>query len=372
MTVCPAAFPLRAEEFDFTPVRRLMQEGVDENVFPGASIAVIYRGNTIFHEAFGTIGCGPSPKPAYTSTVYDIASLTKAVATTATIMQLVERDSLDLDHPAAGYIPQFGRNGKNSITIRQLLNHTSGLRPHAWYIKTCSTPQELIAAICNDTLLTKPGTTTAYSDNGFIILGTIVEQITGRSLEENFRTRFSEPLGMQSTSFNPAGEMLRRIAPTGRDSTWNTKIGPRPLVNDQNAAILGGAAGHAGLFSSTGDLIRFTLMLMNDGRQDGVRYFRESSIRQFTRRNGNDERALGWDLRSLEGYASTGSCFSKASWGHLGFTGTSLWIDPRKDLAVIMLSNRVCPSSENRKIRKFRPRLHTTVAECLGFSCRKE
>ncbi|TCD47610.1 serine hydrolase domain-containing protein [Chlorobium sp. N1] len=364
-----AAAPLRASEPDFSALRRLAEDGVKEGVFPGASIAVVHRGKTLFHEAFGTTGCDRNPEPAYTSTIYDLASLTKAVATTSVVMQLVERDSLDLGRPAADYLPAFGRNGKEKVTLRQLLRHTSGLRAHAWYIETCRSAGELIEAVYADTLLSRPGLQTAYSDNGFIVLGRIIEKVTGRSLAENFHARFALPLGMRRTCFNPPAGLQAEIAPTGRDTAWGKGLGARPLVNDQNAAILGGVAGHAGLFSTTGDLTRFMRMLMNGGKLDGVRYFRKSTVKEFTRRRGDDERALGWDLRSREGYSSAGGGFSEDSWGHLGYTGTSIWVDPEKELAVIMLSNRVCPDEENRKIRDFRPRLHNAAARALGYDC---
>lgn len=365
----PALRELRAGEPDFSALCRLAEEGVREGVFPGASIAVVHRGKTVFHEAFGTAGCGKDPGAAYTSTIYDTASLTKAVATTSVVMQLVERDSLELDRPAASYIPEFGRNGKETVTIEQLLRHTSGLRPHAWYIETCRSGPELLEAVYSDTLLAIPGERTAYSDNGFIVLAKIIEKVTGRSLSENFHARFAGPLGMRRSCFNPPDPLQREIAPTGSDATWKRSLGKRPLVNDQNAAILGGEAGHAGLFSTTGDLTRFVRMMMEGGKLDGVRYFRKSTVREFTRRHGDGLRALGWDLRSKEGYSSAGGCFSEKSWGHLGFTGTSIWVDPEKDLAVIMLSNRVCPSDENRKIRDFRPRMHNAAARALGYRC---
>jgi len=358
--------PSISSGYDFTPVEQLMQEGVNKQVFPGASIAVFHKGKTVFHQAFGNARCTRRPTPADTTTIYDLASLTKVIATTAVAMQLVEHDSLDIDRPAARYLPEFGNNGKQRITVRQLLTHTSGLRSHADYIDSCRTESELFKAVANDTPVTEPGTLTAYSDNGFIVLGKIIESITRRSLADNFRTRFSDPLTLRSTCFTPGPELLSEIAPTSRVNSWNLNW-KRPLVNDENAAIMGGVAGHAGLFGTTGDLLRFTKMLMEKGELDGRRYFKASTIRQFTRREGKAERALGWDLRSQEGYASTGPEFSDKSWGHLGFTGTSLWIDPEKDLAVIMLSNRVCPSSENKDIRKFRPLLHTAVARCIGY-----
>jgi len=317
----------------------------------------------VFHRAFGHLGYGPAA-PADTTTIYDLASLTKAVATTGIVMQLVERDSLDLDAPVSRYFPAFGTHGKERVTVRNLMLHNSGLRAHTLFCRSCGTPEEVFGAIAGDSLLSAPGSKTLYSDLGFITLGRIVETITGKSLASNFRQRFSLPLGMQSTMFTPPAPYLNRIAPTEQDTTWHfgTK---RPLVHDQNAALLGGIAGHAGLFSTTGDLVTYVRMLMQGGTYNGKQYFRPETVRMFTTRTGHNSRALGWDLRSPEGGSSAGSLFSVSSWGHLGFTGTSIWVDPEKDLAVIMLSNRVNPTSANIRIRTFRPLLHDTVVRCI-------
>jgi CubicO group peptidase (beta-lactamase class C family) len=163
--------------------------------------------------------------------------------------------------------------------------------------------------------------------------------------------------------FTPPPSLTANIAPTGEDGVW-TLSRPRPLVNDQNAALLGGVAGHAGLFTTTGDLTKMVRMLMNGGELDGKRYIKASTIRRFLKRT-DASRALGWDLVTPGGKSSAGNRFSANSWGHLGFTGTSIWVDPEKDLAVIFLSNRVWPTPENIKIRKFRPLLHDTVVECV-------
>lgn len=359
-------FPVKAEAFDFTPLDAVVEKAIEDGVFPGASLAVLYKGRIVFHKAFGRQTYERRSTPVDTTTMYDVASLTKAVATTSIAMQLWERDSLNIDLPVARYMPAFGKNGKSEVTIRQLMLHTSGLRAHTFFYKTCRTPDEVLGAICSDTLLSAPGRTMTYSDLGFIVLGRIIETITGNSLAVNFHSRFSLPLAMSSTLFNPAPSLLAAVAPTERDTTWHF-TNKRPLVNDQNAALLGGIAGHAGLFSTTGDLLKFTSMMMKEGSLGNRQFFKPSTVHIFTSRTGNASRALGWDLRSPEGSSSAGECFSAKSWGHLGYTGTSIWVDPEKELAVILLSNRVWPTSENIKIRKFRPLLHDTVASCLGF-----
>jgi CubicO group peptidase (beta-lactamase class C family) len=279
-------------------------------------------------------------------------------------MQLVERDSLKLHEPVATYLPAFAQRGKQTVTIEQLLRHTSGLRAHEHYAEICKSPNGVFNTIYVDTLLSPPGSVTRYSDLGFMLLGKIIEQQTGASLAANFNQRFAKPLGMASTMFTPPATLYHRIAPVEIDTRWLLNI-ERPLVHDQNCALLGGVAGHAGLFGSSSDLIRMARMWLNEGKMEGKRYVKASTLQAFTTQQ-KTPRALGWDKRSAQGYSSAGTRFSMELYGHLGFTGTSIWIDPKQELAVILLSNRVYPSSENIKIRAFRPRLHDTVVECLA------
>ncbi len=360
-----AALPERAEAHDFRPLEALVNKAISDSVFPGASLAILYKGEVVFHKGFGHFTYAATSPPVETTTIYDLASLTKAVSTTSIAMQLVERDSLQLQAPVVHYLPDFKGAGKEKITIEQLMRHTSGLRAHTFYAKSCKSPQELFRAIEADSLFSTPGTKTVYSDLNFMLLGRIIERMTGRTLAENFHHRFSAPLGMHTTLFTPPPSLVGRIAPVDRDSEWPLTT-ERPLVNDQNAALLGGVAGHAGLFSTTGDLMVMMQMIMHQGSLNNHIYFRPATLRKFLART-SFPRALGWDLRSLDGHSSAGNLFSAASYGHLGYTGTSIWVDPQKELAVILLSNRVYPNPENIKIRTFRPLLHTTVVNCLGL-----
>lgn len=364
ISLTAAALPTQAKAPDFTRLDKLMSRAVADSVFPGASLAVIYKDKTVYHKAVGNLTYNLKAPIARTTTIYDAASLTKPIVTTSIVMQLVERDSIDLNAPVARYLPNFACNGKDKITIEQLMRHNSGLRGHDFYAKTCRTPNEVFRAIEQDSLVYKPGTATKYSDLGFILLGRIIEQVTGQSLAANFHTRFAGPLGMKSTTFNPPPRLQWRIAPTAPDTTW-TLDRQRPLVNDQNAALLGGAAGHAGLFTTTGDLMKMVRMLMNDGKYKGQRYIKKKTVRKFLKKKKRWPKGIGWDFVAPE-KSSAGSYFSEKSWGHLGYTGTSIWVDPKRDLAVILLSNRVWPTEENKKIRKFRPLLHDTVVECLN------
>jgi CubicO group peptidase (beta-lactamase class C family) len=351
--------------YDFRPLETVIEKAVSDTVFPGASLAVLYKGSVVFHKAFGRMTYDHQSSPADTTTMYDLASLTKALVTTSIAMQLVERDSLSIQAPVSRYLPGFAKNGKEKVTIEQLMRHASGLRAHTFYAKSCRTPEELFQAIEADTLLSAPGTTTLYSDLNFMLLGRIIENITGRTLAANFHQRFAAPLGMRSTMFTPPPSLSWRIAPVEKDTLWPFNV-PRPLVNDQNAALLGGVAGHAGLFSTTEDLLGMVSMFMHGGTINGHTYFHAATLSKFLSANGYP-RALGWDLRSSDGHSSAGDYFSSSSYGHLGYTGTSIWIDPERELAVILLSNRVYPSSENIKIRKFRPLLHNRVVKSLGL-----
>jgi CubicO group peptidase (beta-lactamase class C family) len=362
-----AALPQKVFGIDFRPLDTLVGKAVRDSVFPGASMVVLHKGRMVYHKAFGKMTYDRGSLPVDTTTVYDLASLTKAIATTSVTMQLWERDSLDLDAPVSRYLPQFSQNGKAAVTVRNLLLHNSGLRAHALFYKTCRTPDEVIDAICADSLLAAPGKVTTYSDLGFIVLGRIIEKITGKSLAENFYRRFSAPLGMTSTMFNPSSRLLSRTAPVEADTSWHFDR-LRPRVHDQNAALLDGVAGHAGLFSTTGDLAKFMSMMTRQETSGDTFFLKPSTVRMFTSRTGRNARALGWDLRAQSGPSTAGDYFSPEAWGHLGFTGTSIWVDPKQELAVIFLSNRVYPSSENIRIRAFRPILHDTVAECLGLN----
>uniref|UniRef100_Q3ATC5 D-alanyl-D-alanine carboxypeptidease, putative n=1 Tax=Chlorobium chlorochromatii (strain CaD3) TaxID=340177 RepID=Q3ATC5_CHLCH len=366
LLLCNTLLPWQtfAEQPRFAPLDALMQQAVRDSVFPGASIAVLHRDKVVFHKGFGRHTYQPSSTVVDTTTIYDLASLTKVVATTNMVMQLVERDSLKLHEPVATYLPTFAQRGKDRVTIEQLLRHTSGLRAHEHYGETCKTANGVFNTIYDDTLLSAPGSVTRYSDLGFMLLGKIIEQQTGASLAANFNQRFAKPLGMANTMFTPPTFLYDRIAPVEADNNWHLTT-TRPLVHDQNCALLGGVAGHAGLFGTTNDLIGMVRMWMNEGKVDGKRYVKAATHRAFTKQE-NTARALGWDKRSAQGYSSAGTRFSMESYGHLGFTGTSIWIDPKQELAVILLSNRVYPSSENIKIRAFRPRLHNTVVECLA------
>ncbi len=363
---------------------------VADSAFPGAELLVAKDGKVVYDKAFGTYDYSPYSRRVDLNTMYDLASVTKVTATTLAAMKLYEEGKLDLDAPVVKYIPQFGQNGKEKITIRNLLVHDSGLPPdpahYLWYTSTIPHEQllellknprsflkDLVAAheAMYDTLYATPleyktGTKEVYSDIGFIIMGKVIEKITGMPLDKYVEENFYKPLGMTHTMFNPPDNLVDMCAPTEFDSTSGSLL--QGVVHDENARSLGGVAGHAGLFSTSGDLAIYLQMLLNGGVYDGRRYLQDSTIALFTRKQSSlSTRALGWDTKSPEN-SSAGHFFSPTSFGHLGFTGTSLWIDPVRKLFVVFLTNRVCPTRNNYKIAIVRPIVHDAVIEALKKS----
>jgi CubicO group peptidase (beta-lactamase class C family) len=259
------------------------------------------------------------------------------------------------------YIPEFGENGKENVMVRNLLLHNSGLPAWQKFYLTCKTADEVMDSIYNANLICKIGDSTVYSDFGFIVLGKVIEKISGLSLDKYLMKEFYEPLRMKHTFFKPSDVYLNNIAPTEIDSVWRKRL-VCGTVHDETAALLGGVSGHAGLFSNASDLAIFVQMILNGGSYGGVQYIKPETIKLFTeRKNKYEQRGLGWDFKSLEGYSSAGSLFSMKSFGHTGFTGTSIWVDPESKLFVIFLTNRVHPTRVNTKISKTRPTLHDAV-----------
>src|SRR5437867_1517808 len=302
--------------------KQILEDAIRSRAFPGASLVVGDKQVNIIEEAVGHFDYDPKSPAVEIDTIYDIASLTKVVATTTLAMMLFEEGKLDLNAP-------IGR-----VTIRQLLTHSAGL--------PAQPPPE---GEVEFRLEYEPGTKTLYSDTGFILLGRIIEQIGGAPLDLLAGERIFEPLGMSNTCFNPDPVLVPRIAPTTPDI--------RGRVHDSAAAALGGVAGHAGLFSTARDLAKFCRMMLRGG----------PAIELFTHRTESvpgSTRALGWDTRSEE-RSSSGHYFSMKTFGHTGFTGTSIWIDPMRELYVVFLTNRVYPDPGNIQIRDIRPKLHDAI-----------
>ncbi len=355
-------------------VDSLMQASIRQRAFPGAAVA-IGQGQTLgLLEGYG-YHTYSSDRRVTPQSLFDLASLTKVVATTTAAMLLYDRGQLDLDAPLARYLPAFAQGGKAGLTVRQIMTHTAGLRPfRPFHTEGFTTRDQVISAIMADTLVYRPGTDTRYSDFGIISLGLAIEAITGESLDGFVEREVFEPLGMKNTGFRKAGAGSdETVVPTEVDNLWRKKL-VQGEVHDEAAFLLGGTAGHAGLFSTAEDLARFATMLVNEGRVGRRQLIQPETVRLFTRRadaSGTSTRALGWDTRSVEGYSSAGTLFGPRSYGHTGFTGTSLWIDPDKKLYVILLTNRVYPTRDNPRLGPVRAALADLAFRALRLPLRE-
>ncbi|HLA79899.1 MAG TPA: glycoside hydrolase family 3 N-terminal domain-containing protein [Vicinamibacteria bacterium] len=346
-------------------VDQVVEKAVAGKAFPGAVLAVGKDSALVHLKAFGRESYQSAAPLVTTDTLYDLASLTKVVVTTTLAMVLVDEGKLDLDQPVAAFLPGFRGGAKDRVTVTQLLTHSGGLKwwaPLHEELKGKDAYLERIAAMDLDY---EPGTKSVYSDLGVILLGEVLERVAGESLEAFAKRRLFAPLGMKDTGYRPPAALLPRIAPTEQDDKWRKRL-LRGEVHDENAFALGGVAPHAGLFGSAPDLARFAQMLLNGGVYDHQRLVSRATVERFTRRAGvpGSSRALGWDTPS-EG-SSAGSLLSARSFGHTGFTGTSMWMDPERRLFVILLSNRVHPTRENNAIRDARRAVADAVVRGLA------
>jgi CubicO group peptidase (beta-lactamase class C family) len=335
----PAAFS--AARFD--PV---VQDGIRQGAYPGAALIVGRRDTILFAKGYGHITwSASSPAVDPDSTMYDLASLTKVVATTTSLMLLVERGQVRLDEPVATYIAELKGPQTAGITVRQLLTHTSGLRadlPDA-ELKAIRDSAALMARVLRETPRVPPGTRVIYSDLNAILLGEIVRRVAGEPLDAFVAREVFVPLGLHQTMFRPPSRLRARIAPTG---VWRG----HPVagtVNDGSAFKLRGVSGNAGVFSTAADVARYAQFVLRGGTsRDGRRLLREETVRLFTSKAtafgaGTEARALGWQaVPTGESVSSAGTLFGPRSYGHTGWTGTSLWIDPDRDLFVVLLTNR--------------------------------
>lgn len=367
MTLAPASTgdpPLRPD--GTRKIDAVIAGFVERKAFPGAVLAVGHKGTLAHLRAYGRLSYAGDAPQAGADTIYDLASLTKVIATTTMAMVLVDEGRLALDKPVRDYLPLFNGAGKDRVTVRHLLTHSSGVDWWAPLYEELEGRAAYVARIQQMDLVYDPGSKTVYSDLGLILLGEVLERVAGQPLDVFVRQRVFRPLGMNDTMFRPPAKLRQRIAPTEQDP-WRGRT-LRGEVHDENAFALGGVAPHAGLFSTAGDLARFAQMLLNGGVFEHRRIVSRATIEEFTRLAGvpDSSRALGWDTRSPDGYSSAGALFSAASFGHTGFTGTSVWIDPARQLFVILLTNRVHPTRENKQIREVRPAVADAVVRALA------
>src|SRR5829696_855350 len=318
-------------------IDRVVERGIKAGGYPGAAVVVGRKGATVWEKGFGRMAWGYDEGSVVPErTIYDLASLTKVVGTTTAVMILFDEGKLRLDDRVVQYIPEFGGGAKDAVTIRMLLEHRSGLPAGRDLWRLASTPEEARAAVISTPLFAPPGQYVEYSDLGADMLGFIVEAVSGEKLDRFLDARVFGPLEMSDTRFRPDGSLRGRIAPTELNPPRGYPL--RGEVHDENAYALGGVAGHAGLFSTASDLSIFAQMLLNGGSYNGTRIVADSTVRLFTRRAAGT-RALGWD--TCAGKGSCGTYLSPTAYGHTGFTGTSLWIDPEREMFVVLLTNRV-------------------------------
>jgi beta-N-acetylhexosaminidase len=342
----------------------LMDQYVQRHVFPGASVAVGYRGHLIYQRASGKFDYSVNGKSVSKDTIYDLASLTKVVAATTLAMQFIETGILTLEDPISRFYPALTGNEREKITIRHLLTHTSGLPAHLPFYKDTKGKRKYVDKILQTPLESEPGIKAVYSDLGIILLGDILEKVSGKSLDRLARERIFIPLGMSHTLFKPGPKLKGEIAPTEKDA-WRGRL-IQGEVHDENAFAMGGVSAHAGLFSNSDDLSIFCQMLLNGGIYAHKRIVKRSTIERFvTRQNfpAGSSRALGWDTPSPD--SSAGSLLSDKSFGHTGFTGTSMWLDPTRELFIILLTNRVYPSREGEGIQTVRRKLADAVVQAI-------
>jgi CubicO group peptidase (beta-lactamase class C family) len=387
----------------FSAAFSLLQDAVGEHVFPAASVAVTHSGKLVALKTFGRLIYeeGPAAAPLLAgvarsgafdfrnsavtpTTMFDLASLTKVVATTTMAAILYERGLLELDAPILGTVPEFLVDScgevdsrRREITFRMLLAHSSGLPAYEKLFLKARTREELLRLAFTMPLSSSPGTRTEYSDIGFIILGIALERIAQEALDAFCQREIFVPLGMSNTAFNPPVATRAYIPPTADEreesahpphaptsekrSTFRRRI-IEGEVQDENASVMGGVAGHAGLFATAEDVARFGQAMISGG----VPILRRETVSLFTRRESvpaGTSRALGWDTPSSP--SQSGKHFGPRSYGHLGYTGTSLWIDPDRQLSITLLTNRTWPDCSNQAIKQVRPKSHDAVVEAL-------
>ena len=361
----------------FSSAFSLLRQAITERAFPAASIAVTHQGRLVALKSFGhsvyKTDRGAPLLAAFarsgnfdvgTNTLFDLASLTKVVSTTTMAMILYERGLLELDAPVIGVVPEFRSPSdprRDSVSFRMLLAHSSGLPAYEKLFLKAGTRDDLFHAAFTTPLSADPGSRAEYSDIGFIILGEALVRIAEEPLDRFCQREIFGPLAMTHTTFNPPAEMRTKIPPTADDRTFRHRI-IQGEVQDENAFVLGGIAGHAGLFSTAEDLARFAHSMLNGGHP----ILRPETVALFTRREtapAGTSRPLGWDTPSAP--SQSGKHFSPASFGHLGYTGTSLWINPERQFSITLLTNRTWPDCVNQATKQVRPKFHDAVVEAI-------
>jgi CubicO group peptidase (beta-lactamase class C family) len=347
----------------------IVRGAIDQLVFPGAALAVTHQGSLVAAQGFGRFTYDPGSAEVRSDTIFDLASLTKVITTTTMAMVLYERGLMSLDASLQMVLPEFvtlappyQRERRSRVTVRMLLAHSSGLPAYERLFEFARDRDELMRAAITTPLVMEPGTHAAYSDIGFILLGEVLARLSGSALDRFAEQEIFAPLGMERARFNPPEDWRLAIPPTEEDKTFRKRI-IQGEVNDENAFVMGGISGHAGVFAPATDVARFAECML----RGGTPILNPDTVRLFTGREASPQgtsRALGWDTPSHP--SSSGIMLTPSSFGHLGFTGTSLWIDPRRQLSVTLLTNRTWPHRSAQAIRQIRPVVHDAIVEALN------
>jgi serine-type D-Ala-D-Ala carboxypeptidase len=357
------------QERQFARAFGIIRQAIAERAFPGAALAITYRAELVATQGFGCFTYDEKAPAVQPDTVFDLASLTKVLATTALAMLLYDRGELLLDEPVAQTVPEFvalapkhQQAKRKAVTIRMLLAHSSGLPAYEKLFEFAGTRQDLINAALTTRLTALPGTRARYSDIGFILLGELLARKAGLALDSFAAQEIFTPLGMRQTRFQPPPQWKAEIPPTEDDRKFRQRV-IQGDVNDENAYVMGGVAGHAGVFAPATDVAGFAECMLRGGSP----LLKGETVKVFTHCEPSPPgttRALGWDTPSRP-HSSSGGLFSLQSFGHLGFTGTSLWIDPGRKLSVTLLTNRTWPDRASQMIRLVRPQVHDAIVEAL-------
>jgi CubicO group peptidase (beta-lactamase class C family) len=339
LAVSLSAAPVRGQSF--AEVDAAVREGIAKGIYPGAVVVIGRRDSLLYARGYGHFTWSPSsPVPTPDSTIWDVASITKIVSTTSSAMRLVDRGKLDLDAPVRRYLPRFSGGLKNQVTVRMLLDHTSGLKSYVpFYLKARRSRSRAIELLYAQPLLRVPGDSAEYSDLNAIFLGLILEKVSGEPLDRLAAREVFRPLRLTQTMYRPGSSLKRRIAPSG---IWRGRPVPGD-VNDQNAVAMGGVAGHAGVFSTGMDLARYAQVWLRDGMGPEGQWVAPGTVRRFLVKGPRSgSRLLGWDTPEAKPDEPSvfGNLISDGTFGHTGFTGTELWIDPARDVFLVFLTNR--------------------------------
>ena len=358
------------DNFDFSSSWKIINEAIDSLLFPGAQILVVKDSEILADKSFGYQTFDSNSYKIDSQTIYDVASLTKVMVTTPIIMKLIKKKYLHLNHEIYQFYPEFRGEWKDKVTIRHLLTHSSGLKPYEQYFNDTNiknTSDIISNIVLKQKLLFNPGSSVKYSDLGMILLMDIAEKVTGRKFSELAQSWIFNPMNMENSYFNPPIDIIDRIPPTEIDSSYRNKT-VKGVVHDENAFLMGGISGHAGVFSNSYDIANYAQTMINFGIYNGSRIFNARSIKAITKKQNlpyGSDFALGWDTPSLNGNSSAGDFFSKGSYGHLGFTGTSLWVDPNKRVIIILLTNRTYPNRDKKGMHKLRRDFHNEIMKTI-------